>query len=95
MRKRKAPLRLFLDEGVPVSVGKTFSDAGHEVIYFKDAVVPASPDQLVCAISESMDAVLVACDGDMKQHARRYGVGSSRFRRLSLLKLSCRESRIT
>jgi len=75
-----------------VSVGRSLFEAGHEVIYFKDAAIPGSPDQLVCAVSESNEAILVALDGDMRQIARQRGVGHKRFRRLSLIKLSCRES---
>lgn len=86
-------LRFFLDEGVAVSVGRALENAGHEVIYFNDAAIPGSPDQLVCAVSEGNEAILVAQDGDMKKLAQRRGVGSVRFRRLSLIKLSCRETR--
>jgi predicted nuclease of predicted toxin-antitoxin system len=90
---RRTPLKLFLDEGVPVSVGNCFLDAGHKVIPFKDAVAPGSPDQLVCAVSEANEAVLVALDGDMRKLAQRRGVGRNRFRKLSLIKLSCRETK--
>lgn len=86
-------LKVFLDEGVPISVGDSFENAGHAVLHFKDAAAPGSPDQLVCAISEANDAVLVAIDGDMKKLAQRRGVGAVRFRRLSLIKLSCRPSK--
>lgn len=92
MSSRGTALRVFLDEGVPESVGRCFAEAGHIVIYFKDAAVPGSPDQLVAAVSEANDAVLVALDGDMRQIARRRGIGQVRFRRLSLIKLSCRET---
>jgi predicted nuclease of predicted toxin-antitoxin system len=83
---------VFLDEGVPVSVGRVFETRGHEVIYLAEALQPGSPDPLVCAAAEANDAILVAHDGDMREHARRHGVGQRRFRRLSLIKLSCRES---
>jgi predicted nuclease of predicted toxin-antitoxin system len=86
-------LKLFLDEGVPDSVGQTLLDAGHLVIFERDAIGPGAPDQLVCAASEANDAILVALDTDMKQIARRRGIGRNRFRTLSLIKLSCRESR--
>jgi predicted nuclease of predicted toxin-antitoxin system len=86
-------LRLFLDESVPVSVGKAFSDAGHEVIYLSEAIPTGSPDPLVCAVSEANDAILVALDGDMKALAQRRGVSRRRYRFLSLIKLSCREPR--
>lgn len=67
--------------------------AGHEVLYLRDTMATGSPDQLVCAVSEANDCILVALDGDMKQLAQRHGVGNRRFKKLSLLKLSCRETR--
>lgn len=93
MRQKRPVLKLFLDEGVPDSVGSSFSDAGHIVIHLRDAIATGSPDQLVCAVSEANDAILVALDGDMRQLAKRQGIGQRRFRRLSLIKLSCRETR--
>lgn len=86
-------LRFFLDEGVPVSVGDTMIAASHEVIRLQAALPPGSPDPLVCAAAEKNDAILVAFDGDMKALARRRGIGRARFKKLSLLKLSCRETR--
>ena len=76
-----------------MSVGQRFYDAGHHVICFNKATVPGSPDQLVCAVSEGNDAILVALDGDMRKIAQRRGVGQRRFRYLSLIKLSYRETR--
>jgi predicted nuclease of predicted toxin-antitoxin system len=86
-------LRVFLDEGVPDSVGKTFSNFGHEVIYLREAVAPGSPDPLVCAAAEANDAILIAFDRDMAALARRQGIGQTRFRKLSLIRFDCRESR--
>ncbi len=85
-------MKLFLDEGVPKSVGLCFEDRGHEVIYFPDAAEPGSPDPLVATISMENEAILVALDGDMRKLAQRRGVGQRRYRRLSLIKLSCRET---
>lgn len=93
MNPSKLVLKLFLDEGVPNSVGRAFEDSGHEVIYLRDAIATGSPDQLVCAVAEANDAILVALDGDMRRIAQRHGVGQRRYRRLSLIKLSCRETR--
>ena len=89
----KPILRFFLDEGVPRAVGRKLDDRGHIVIYLQDATASGSPDQLVCAVAQANDAILVALDGDMRQLAQRQGVGHSRYRKLSLLKLSCREPR--
>jgi predicted nuclease of predicted toxin-antitoxin system len=88
---RKPKLRFFLDEGVPDAVGRKLLGSGHEVIYLRYATASGSPDQLVCAVAQANEAILVALDGDMKQLAQRHGVGQSRYRKLSLLKLSCRE----
>ncbi|WP_284178927.1 DUF5615 family PIN-like protein [Rhabdaerophilum sp. SD176] len=90
---KKPKLRFFLDEGVPRAVGRRLSDNGHLVIYLQDATASGSPDQLVCAVAQANEAILVALDGDMKQLAQRHGVGQRRYRKLSLLKLSCREPR--
>ena len=55
---------------------------------------PDSPDTLVAAVSEANNAILVTMDGDAKTIASRYGVGSRRYRRLSILRFErCRESR--
>lgn len=89
----KPKLRFFLDEGVPRAVGKRLLQEGHDVIYLQDAVATGSPDQLVCAVAQANEAILVALDGDMKQLAKRHGIGQLRYRKLSLLKLSCRETR--
>lgn len=84
-------LRLFLDEGVPDSVGHTFLEAGHQVGFLNKSIARGSSDHLVCAIADINNAILVALDGDMKRIAQGYGIGSRRFLRLGLIKLSCFE----
>lgn len=84
-------LRFLLDEGAPRSVGRLLEEHGHEVIYFAEALTPGSPDVLVAKAAEANEAILVAVDGDMKELAKRAGIGGGRFRQLSLLKFSCRE----
>jgi predicted nuclease of predicted toxin-antitoxin system len=93
VRFKKPVLKLALDEGVPDSVGKVFVEAGHKVILLNKTLPRGSSDQFVCGFAQMNDAILVATDGDMKQIARGHGVGASKYRRLSLLKLSCREPR--
>jgi predicted nuclease of predicted toxin-antitoxin system len=88
----KPPLRFFLDEGVPVSVGDSLKEAGHEVILLSDAIARGATDTLVCAAALANEAILVAQDGDMKEIAKRHGAGHDRFAQLSLLKLSCKPS---
>jgi predicted nuclease of predicted toxin-antitoxin system len=84
-------LRLFLDEGVPDSVGHAFLEAGHEVHFLNRTLARGSSDQLVCAIADINNAILVALDGDMRRIAQGHGVGSGRYLRLGLIKLSCFE----
>lgn len=84
-------LRLFLDEGVPDFVGHAFMEFGHEVAFLNKSLARGSSDHLVCAIADINDAILVALDGDMKRLAQSYGVGSGRFLKLGLIKLSCFE----
>ena len=92
MTPQKPALKIFLDEGVPKAVGRCFHEHGHTVIDFHDAAVPGSPDPLVATISMENNAVLVALDGDMRRLAQRRGVGQRRYKRLSLIKISCHET---
>ncbi len=91
MKNEEDRLKLFLDEGVPDAVGREFQKVGHDVIYLRDAIATGSPDDLVCVTAEANRAILVACDGDMKALVKRFGIGSGRFKRLSLIKISCPE----
>lgn len=93
MRRKRAKLKFFLDEGVPVMTGKALEAAGHEVIYFgQSGIAKGSVDPMVCVSAEANEAILVAHDADMKTLARGHGVSAARFKSLSLLKLACRES---
>lgn len=85
-------MRFLLDEGVPVSVGRVLQSAGHEVVFFNESgLSKGTPDPVVCAAAEASDAILVACDNDMKQLARGHGITKARFKSLGLLKLDCPE----
>lgn len=91
MSESSVKLRFLLDEGVPVSVATVLKENGHEVLPHWDVLARGSPDLAVCAAAEINDCILVACDKDMKQIAKRSGVTGSRFSKLSLLQLSCFE----
>jgi len=89
-----ARMRFFVDQCVPESVAKTLEIHGHEAIRLRERIAPDSPDTLVAAVSEANDAILVTMDGDFRKIASSHGVGSRRYRRLSLLRFEkCRESR--
>jgi len=62
------------------------------VTFLREKLATNSPDELVAAVAEGNDAILVSLDGDFKKIAQRHGVGQRAFRKLSLIKLSCRES---
>lgn len=85
-------LRVFIDQCVPDSAGKAFKEHGHEVVYLRQMIAINSPDPLVAAVAEANEAILVSLGADFKQIAKRHGVGKREFRRLSLIKLGCRES---
>jgi len=87
----KLILPLFLDEGVPKSLGVFFSDRGHSVTYMQNVMPVGSPDPLVAEVAQRNYAVLVAVDRDMRQIAKRHGIGAQRFRRLHLLQFRCTE----
>ncbi len=93
MRQRKPVLKFFIDQCVPDSAGRALADEGHEVVFLREKIATSTPDPLVAAVAEANDAILVSLDADFRQLARRYGVARRRFRNLSLIKLSCRESR--
>lgn len=86
-------LKVFIDQCVPESVARTFENSGHAVVLLRENLATDSPDLLVAAVAEQNDAILVSLDGDFKVIARRHGVGRRAYRKLSLIKLSCRESR--
>jgi predicted nuclease of predicted toxin-antitoxin system len=89
LRARTPILPLFLDESVPASVGRFFEAGGHSVAYLEDEIPRGSPDPLVAEVAVRNDAILVAIDKDMRQIAKRHGIGSTRFKRLHLLQFRC------
>lgn len=91
MNAKRPKLRVILDEGVPRAVGQIFEKFGHEVVPFESAVKRGANDTLVCRAAEANDAILVAFDRDMKQAARRFGIGNERFKRLNLIHFQCPE----
>jgi len=86
-------MRFFIDQCVPDSVGRTLREAGYETILLREKIATNSPDTLVAAVAEANNAILVTMDADFKKIAGQYGVGQSRFKKLSLIRFHrCRES---
>lgn len=89
-----AAMRFFLDEGVPHAVGRFLEERGHDVLYLEERIAKGSKDNLVAAVAEANDAVLIVFDSDFKSIAQRTGIGRRRFRTLSLIRFEkCRESK--
>lgn len=87
-------MKFFIDQCVPESVAKVLESHKHEVIRLREKIAPNSPDTLVAAVSQANDAILVTMDSDFKTISSRYGIGKSRYKRLSLIRFErCRESR--
>lgn len=80
-----------MDEGAPRSVGLFLEGRGHDVLYLADVIARGSPDILVATVAMQNSAILVAVDKDMRQIARRHGIGGERFKRLNLLQFRCSE----
>ena len=83
---------MLLDAGVPDSVGRMFIEHGHSVIFHRDILPERTPDTVVSTTALENGAILVACDGDMKQIAGSFGANNDRFKKLNLIKLTCNES---
>ena len=88
---RRPVLRFFLDEGVDDLVGESLERGGHLVFYLNRSFERGSPDPRVCDLADEAGAILVAIDSDMNRIAQGHGVSRSRFMKIGLLKLSCRE----
>lgn len=87
------PMRFFIDQCVPDSVGRALREAGYEIILLREKIATNSPDTLVAAVAEANSAILVTMDADFKKIAGQYGIGQNRFKKLSLVRFNrCRES---
>lgn len=57
-------LRFFLDQCVPYSVMEPLQNAGYEVELVKDHIPIDSPDPIVIAQAQALDAILLTLNGD-------------------------------
>lgn len=87
-------MHLIIDNNVPDSVAQKFRERGHQVDLVRDILAADSPDQLIAEYANQVRAILVTCDKDFKQIAKRIPAGmKTRFSRLSRISLSCFEPR--
>jgi len=85
------PLKFFIDQCVPDSVGRMLKTAGYGVELLREKLATDAPDQIVATYSELSGAVLISLDRDFKSLAPRVGIGQQRFRRLSRIGIRCDE----
>ena len=57
-------LRFFIDQCIPNSITQFLLNAGYEVLLLKDYIPIDSPDSIVIATAQAMDAILVSVNGD-------------------------------
>jgi predicted nuclease of predicted toxin-antitoxin system len=57
-------LKFFIDQCVPASIGQSLRDNGYEVLILKEHIPIDSPDEIVIAKAQELDAILVSLNGD-------------------------------
>ena len=57
-------LRFFADHCIPSSIVQILHDAGYEVLLVKDYIRVESPDAVVIAKAQEIDAILISVNGD-------------------------------
>jgi predicted nuclease of predicted toxin-antitoxin system len=88
-------LPLLIDENVPESVTEVFRQRGHEISYVRDLCLAGTPDPIVAAIGNRMEAVVVTWNHrDFKKLAARIPKGGqAAFRKLGRISFRCNEAR--
>jgi predicted nuclease of predicted toxin-antitoxin system len=57
-------LRFFADQCVPGSILRAPHEEGHEILRLKDRIAVDSPDPVVLAKAQELDAILLSLNGD-------------------------------
>jgi predicted nuclease of predicted toxin-antitoxin system len=57
-------LRFFVDQCVPGSIIQALREEGHEILRLKDSIAVDSPDPVVLAKAQELDAILLSLNGD-------------------------------
>ncbi|NMG19166.1 DUF5615 family PIN-like protein [Brasilonema bromeliae] len=59
-----------MDQCVPASIGQFLRDNGYDVLILKDYIPIESPDEIVIAKAQELDAILVSLNGDFADIVR-------------------------
>ena len=84
----------YLDENIQDSAREVLIAAGHQAFRITDFVAEGSPDPLVAKVAEENGAILVTHDSDFRRLSPRRNNGAQRFRKLSWVKMKCKEPRV-
>lgn len=57
-------LRFFADQCVPSSIIRALREEGHQILRLKDSIAVDSPDPVVLAKAQELDAILLSLNGD-------------------------------
>ena len=83
-------MRLLIDENVPEGVAELFRQRNHQVIYVRDTFGKSTPDHVIAAMDDRMEAVVVTWDADFKRLIGRAPMGSkAAFRKLGRISFKC------
>jgi predicted nuclease of predicted toxin-antitoxin system len=76
-------LRFLADHCISNTIVQTLRDGTHEVVRLRDVLPAESPDPIVIAKAQEMDAILLSMNGDFADivtYGRRTTKESSRFK---------------
>lgn len=87
-RRSGNSIRFLLDENIPQSIGVFLKSRGHDVTYITEVAAAGSPDKIVAATAEQMDAVLLTSDHDFARIAPQIPIGRrAEFKKLHRIRV--------
>lgn len=88
-------MHFILDECVPIFALNKLHEMNLSAAIIYDYIAPQSPDQLVAAVVNEEQAVLISHDRDFKSLiSRRPNQQEVRYRNAHMLKMDCKQPRI-
>ena len=63
-------IRFLIDENVTLDTARVLERRGHEVIYSRDVLAAAAPDQLIAILGKYESLVIVTHDRDFKRYRK-------------------------
>jgi predicted nuclease of predicted toxin-antitoxin system len=86
-------VRFIADQNVPESVVQFFLERGDEVRRARDLMLAEAPDEVLAAVADKTEAVILTWDKDLRSLASKMPRGTrTRFRKLGRISFQCNES---